>query len=66
MTSLSTLGSVKFSRELVSVDARVILLVEYDKTMYIPIEFETLGVFMCMYMTIMRINEEMNSHTIKI
>ena len=30
------------------------------------VEFETLGVFMCMYMVIMRINEEMDSHTTKI
>jgi hypothetical protein len=35
-----------------SVDVRVILLVEDDKTIYIPIESETLGVFMCMYMTV--------------
>ena len=35
-----------------SVDVRVILLVEDDKTLYILVELETLGVFMCMYMTV--------------
>jgi hypothetical protein len=35
-----------------SVDLRVVLLVEDDRTIYIPIELETLGVFMCMYMTV--------------
>jgi hypothetical protein len=47
-----------------SVDVRDVLLVEDDETLYIPIEFETLEVFTCM--TIMRINEEINSHIIKI
>ena len=27
-------------------------MVEDDTTLYIPIELETLGVFMCMYMTV--------------
>ena len=35
-----------------SVDVRVILLVKDDRTTYIPIELETLGVFMFMYMMI--------------
>jgi hypothetical protein len=35
-----------------SVDVRVIFLVKDDKTLYIPVEFETLRVFMCMYMMI--------------
>jgi hypothetical protein len=66
-TSLSAFGSIlKDFWEPTSVDVRVILLIEYDKTLYIPVEFETLGVFMCMYMTIMRINKEMDSHIIKI
>ena len=47
-----------------SVDVRDVLLVEDDETLYIPIEFETLEVFTCM--TIMRINEEIDSHIIKI
>jgi hypothetical protein len=39
-----------------SVDVRVILLVKDDRTTYIPIELETLGVFMCMYMMIIGIS----------
>ena len=34
------------------VDVRVILLVGDDKTIYIPVELETLRVFMCMYMMV--------------
>ena len=34
------------------VDVRVILLVGDDKTIYIPVELETLRVFMCMYMIV--------------
>ena len=34
------------------VDVRVILLVGDNKTMYIPVELETLGAFMCMYMMV--------------
>ena len=34
------------------VNVRVILLVEDDKTIYIPVKSETLGIFMCMYMMV--------------
>ena len=34
------------------VDVRVILLVGNDMTIYIPVELETLGAFMCMYMMV--------------
>ena len=53
LTSLPAHGSIlKNFWEPTSVDAKVILLVEDDKTIYIPIELETLGVFMFMYMMI--------------
>ena len=41
------------------VDVRVILLVEYDETLYVPIEFETLGDSMCT-------NKKIDSRTTKI
>ena len=36
--------------EPMSVGVKVVLLVEDETTLYIPIELETLRVFMCMYM----------------
>ena len=41
-----------FFWEPTSVYVRVILLVKDYKTIYIPVELETLGVFMCMCMTV--------------
>jgi hypothetical protein len=54
LTSLLAFGSVflKDFWEPTSVNVRIILLVEYDKTLYIPIKFETLGVMcICMMVT---------------
>ena len=48
-----------FFREPVSVDARVVLLVEDDTTLYIPMDLETLGV--CKHT-----NEKIDSRTTKI
>ena len=38
--------------EPMSVGVKVVLLVEDDKTLYIPIEFKTFRVFMCTYMMV--------------
>jgi hypothetical protein len=54
LTSHLAFGSVflKDFWEPTLVNVRIILLVEYDKTLYIPIKFETLGVFMCICMMV--------------